>query len=93
MNIIFESDSNIRLGEGSMCTLVCAQYSACQSCPLKQKNWEMDDDFAFRNEFKLIDDSYYRVYDDPDYEVWKERVLSLVVISRSYNLAAFIYIL
>ena len=40
----------------------------------------MDDDFAFRNEFKLIDDSYYRVYDDLDYEVWRERVLSLVVI-------------
>jgi hypothetical protein len=50
--------------------------------PLKQNNWEIDDDLAFRNEFKLIDDSYYRVYDDLDYEVWRERVLSLVVIRK-----------
>lgn len=46
----------------------------------QRKNWELDDDFAFRNELKLIDDSYYRVFDDPDYELWKERVQSLVVI-------------
>lgn len=41
-------------------------------------NWESDD-ITLKNELKLIDDSYYRVYDDNDYEIWKERMLSIIV--------------
>lgn len=39
----------------------------------------MEEDFTFKNEFKLIDDSYYWVYDDEDYAKWRERMSSLMV--------------
>ena len=41
-------------------------------------NWESDE-ITLKNELKLIDDSYYRVYDDNDYETWNERMLSIIV--------------
>lgn len=43
-------------------------------------NWDSDE-LTLKNELKLIDDSYYRVYDDNDYEIWKERMLSIIVIN------------
>lgn len=46
-------------------------------------NWESDE-FTLKNELKLIDDSYYRVYDDHDYETWKERMLSIIVHKCSH---------
>lgn len=41
-------------------------------------NWESDE-LNLKNELNLIDDSFYRVYDDFDYEIWKERMLSIIV--------------
>ncbi len=46
---------------------------------MTSNNWESDD-LNLKNELKLIDDSFYRVYDDNDYEIWKERMLSIIVI-------------
>lgn len=46
--------------------------------PIKMINWESDE-ITLKNELKLIDDSYYRVYDDNDYDIWKERMLSIIV--------------
>lgn len=45
-------------------------------------NWDSDE-LTLKNELKLIDDSYYRVYDDNDYETWKERMLSIIVRKNS----------
>ena len=54
-----------------------------------KNNWESDE-LTLKNELKLIDDSYYRIYDDNDYETWKERMLSIIVhvclIAYFYNL-------
>lgn len=46
--------------------------------PLNSTPWDSDE-LTLKNELKLIDDSYYRVYDDNDYETWKERMLSIIV--------------
>lgn len=48
------------------------------------------DESTLKNEIKLIDDSYYRVYDDDDYEIWKERMISLVV---NYHVLLYCYYL
>ena len=40
--------------------------------------WDSDE-ITLKNELKLVDDSYYRVYDDNDYETWRERMLSIIV--------------
>lgn len=48
------------------------------------RNWESDE-ITLKNELKLIDDSYYRVYDDNDYEIWKERMFSLIVLSSQLS--------
>jgi hypothetical protein len=37
------------------------------------------DEMTLARELALMDDSYYRVYDDDDYATWKERMLSLIV--------------
>lgn len=47
----------------------------------ERRGWELDES-AFRSELQLIDDSYYRVYDDESYDVWRERIMSLVVTAR-----------
>ncbi len=46
-------------------------------------NWDSDE-ITLKNELKLIDDSYYRVYDDNDYEIWKERMFSLIVLRINF---------
>lgn len=48
---------------------------------MSNNNWESDE-VTLNNELKLIDDSYYRVYDDNDYETWKERMLSIIVLVK-----------
>lgn len=44
----------------------------------QNSNWDSDE-LTLKNELKLIDDSYYRVYDDNDYETWRERMFSIIV--------------
>ena len=51
-------------------------------------NWDSDE-LALKNELRLIDDSYYRVYDDSDYDVWKERMMSIIVILKRFDLLKF----
>lgn len=40
--------------------------------------WDSEE-LTLKNELRLIDDSYYRVYDDNDYEIWRERMFSIIV--------------
>lgn len=52
-------------------------------------NWDSDE-LALKNELRLIDDSYYRVYDDNDYDIWRERMMSIIVIWQcSSNISLF----
>lgn len=51
---------------------------------------EMEEDFTFKNEFKLIDDSYYWVYDDADYDKWRERMSTLIVKFMFVTLFTFL---
>ena len=55
-------------------------------------NWDSDE-LTLKNELKLIDDSYYRVYDDNDYEIWKERMMSVIVKLLSICIVSFLLFL